>query len=98
MDELKEVKRAVNPTEVLLVVDAMTGQEAAGAILLLLLVYKLCCFLCYTATSLFLGLKMYYLFLTIYNFTLKFCFLDMFLWGLNAVIRQSIPDSDAPFC
>lgn len=31
MDELKEVKRAVNPTEVLLVVDAMTGQEAAGS-------------------------------------------------------------------
>jgi len=30
MDELKEVKRALNPTEVLLVVDAMTGQEAAG--------------------------------------------------------------------
>jgi signal recognition particle subunit SRP54 len=29
MSELKEVKRAVNPTEVLLVVDAMTGQEAA---------------------------------------------------------------------
>lgn len=30
MDELKEVKRAIYPTEVLLVVDAMTGQEAAG--------------------------------------------------------------------
>ncbi|KAK9289753.1 hypothetical protein L1049_007912 [Liquidambar formosana] len=30
MDELKEVKRALNPTEVLLVVDAMTGQEAAA--------------------------------------------------------------------
>ena len=30
MDELKDVKRALNPTEVLLVVDAMTGQEAAG--------------------------------------------------------------------
>ncbi|RLM98224.1 hypothetical protein C2845_PM06G13980 [Panicum miliaceum] len=29
MNELKEVKKAVNPTEVLLVVDAMTGQEAA---------------------------------------------------------------------
>ncbi|KAK2985991.1 hypothetical protein RJ640_026463, partial [Escallonia rubra] len=29
MDELKEVKRVLNPTEVLLVVDAMTGQEAA---------------------------------------------------------------------
>jgi len=32
MDELKEVKRVLNPTEVLLVVDAMTGQEAAGTI------------------------------------------------------------------
>lgn len=31
MDELKEVKRELNPTEVLLVVDAMTGQEAAGS-------------------------------------------------------------------
>lgn len=30
MDELKDVKRVLNPTEVLLVVDAMTGQEAAG--------------------------------------------------------------------
>ncbi|THG15787.1 hypothetical protein TEA_028689 [Camellia sinensis var. sinensis] len=30
MDELKEVKRALNPTEILLVVDAMTGQEAAA--------------------------------------------------------------------
>ncbi|KAE9445780.1 hypothetical protein C3L33_22318, partial [Rhododendron williamsianum] len=30
MDELKEVKQELNPTEVLLVVDAMTGQEAAG--------------------------------------------------------------------
>ncbi|KAI8016336.1 hypothetical protein LOK49_LG05G03154 [Camellia lanceoleosa] len=29
MDELKEVKRALNPAEVLLVVDAVTGQEAA---------------------------------------------------------------------
>ncbi|KAI8554268.1 hypothetical protein RHMOL_Rhmol05G0084900 [Rhododendron molle] len=29
MDELKEVKQELNPTEVLLVVDAMTGQEAA---------------------------------------------------------------------
>ncbi|KAL8168202.1 hypothetical protein V2J09_009701 [Rumex salicifolius] len=29
MDELKEVKQAIKPTEVLLVVDAMTGQEAA---------------------------------------------------------------------
>ncbi|KAF3321796.1 signal recognition particle protein [Carex littledalei] len=32
MDELKEVKKAVNPTEVLLVVDAMTGQEAAALV------------------------------------------------------------------
>ncbi|CAN6330566.1 unnamed protein product [Urochloa humidicola] len=32
MNELKEVKRAVNPMEVLLVVDAMTGQEAAGLV------------------------------------------------------------------
>ncbi|KAK3043519.1 hypothetical protein RJ639_002098 [Escallonia herrerae] len=32
MDELKEVKRVLNPTEVLLVVDAMTGQEAAAKI------------------------------------------------------------------
>nr|CAB3459412.1 unnamed protein product [Digitaria exilis] len=32
MSELKEVKKAVNPTEVLLVVDAMTGQEAAGLV------------------------------------------------------------------
>ncbi|CAL5400264.1 unnamed protein product [Camellia sinensis] len=30
MDELKEVKRALNPTEVLLGVDTMTGQEAAA--------------------------------------------------------------------
>ncbi|CAL5441212.1 unnamed protein product [Camellia sinensis] len=30
MDELKKVKWALNPTEVLLVVDTMTGQEAAG--------------------------------------------------------------------
>lgn len=30
MDELKQIKQVVNPTEVLLVVDAMTGQEAAG--------------------------------------------------------------------
>jgi len=29
MDELKQIKSAVNPDEVLLVVDAMTGQEAA---------------------------------------------------------------------
>ncbi|KAM7464241.1 hypothetical protein LguiA_032362 [Lonicera macranthoides] len=32
MDELKAVKRALNPTEVLLVVDAMTGQEAAALV------------------------------------------------------------------
>ncbi|XP_021735097.1 signal recognition particle 54 kDa protein, chloroplastic-like [Chenopodium quinoa] len=32
MDELKEVKRAVNPTEVLLVVDAVTGQEVAALV------------------------------------------------------------------
>ncbi|XP_022132862.1 signal recognition particle 54 kDa protein, chloroplastic [Momordica charantia] len=32
MDELKEVKRVINPTEVLLVVDAMTGQEAAALV------------------------------------------------------------------
>ncbi|KAK9156771.1 hypothetical protein Scep_003345 [Stephania cephalantha] len=32
MDELKEVKRTLNPTEVLLVVDAMTGQEAAALV------------------------------------------------------------------
>jgi len=32
MDELKDVKRVLNPTEVLLVVDAMTGQEAAGTV------------------------------------------------------------------
>lgn len=32
MDELKEVKRVLNPTEVLLVVDAMTGQEAAALV------------------------------------------------------------------
>ncbi|GAB4856380.1 hypothetical protein Ancab_014300 [Ancistrocladus abbreviatus] len=32
MDELKEVKQAINPTEVLLVVDAMTGQEAAALV------------------------------------------------------------------
>lgn len=32
MDELKQVKQAVNPTEVLLVVDAMTGQEAAALV------------------------------------------------------------------
>lgn len=30
MNELKEIKKAVKPTEILLVVDAMTGQEAAG--------------------------------------------------------------------
>ncbi|KAK7264597.1 hypothetical protein RJT34_32206 [Clitoria ternatea] len=32
MDELKEVMQALNPTEVLLVVDAMTGQEAASLV------------------------------------------------------------------
>ncbi|GKV31824.1 hypothetical protein SLEP1_g40487 [Rubroshorea leprosula] len=32
MDELKQVKRVLNPTEVLLVVDAMTGQEAASLV------------------------------------------------------------------
>ncbi|KAG5553329.1 hypothetical protein RHGRI_011259 [Rhododendron griersonianum] len=32
MDELKEVKQELNPTEVLLVVDAMTGQEAAALV------------------------------------------------------------------
>ncbi|PRQ43985.1 putative signal-recognition-particle GTPase [Rosa chinensis] len=32
MDELKEVKRELNPTETLLVVDAMTGQEAAALV------------------------------------------------------------------
>lgn len=30
MDELKDIKKILNPTEILLVVDAMTGQEAAG--------------------------------------------------------------------
>ncbi|KAI4968038.1 hypothetical protein ZWY2020_039882 [Hordeum vulgare] len=32
MVELKEVKKSVNPTEILLVVDAMTGQEAAALV------------------------------------------------------------------
>ncbi|CAI9097714.1 OLC1v1034186C1 [Oldenlandia corymbosa var. corymbosa] len=32
MDELKEVKQVLKPTEVLLVVDAMTGQEAASLV------------------------------------------------------------------
>ncbi|KAI0491484.1 hypothetical protein KFK09_025744 [Dendrobium nobile] len=32
MDELKQVKQATNPTEVFLVVDAMTGQEAAALV------------------------------------------------------------------
>ncbi|KAH0450212.1 hypothetical protein IEQ34_020904 [Dendrobium chrysotoxum] len=32
MDELKQVKQATNPAEVLLVVDAMTGQEAAALV------------------------------------------------------------------
>ena len=31
MDELKAVKAAVNPDEILLVVDAMTGQDAVSA-------------------------------------------------------------------
>lgn len=31
MDELKNIKSAVNPTEILLVVDAMTGQDAVNA-------------------------------------------------------------------
>jgi len=44
MNELKEVKKAVNPTEVLLVVDAMTGQEAAG--MSLRLVYSMKYFVC----------------------------------------------------
>ena len=30
MDELKAIKAAVKPTEILLVVDAMTGQDAAN--------------------------------------------------------------------
>ncbi len=30
MDELKEIKKAVNPTEILLVIDAMIGQEAVA--------------------------------------------------------------------
>lgn len=30
MDELKQIKNAVNPTDILLVVDAMTGQEAVN--------------------------------------------------------------------
>ncbi|MBR5773968.1 MAG: signal recognition particle protein, partial [Clostridia bacterium] len=30
MDELKAIKKAVNPTEILLVVDAMTGQDAVN--------------------------------------------------------------------
>lgn len=48
MDELKDVKRVLNPTEVLLVVDAMTGQEAAGiqiiflfCFILIFLIFKL---------------------------------------------------------
>ena len=31
VDELKQIKKAVNPTEILLVVDAMTGQDAVNA-------------------------------------------------------------------
>lgn len=30
MDELKEIKKAINPTEILLVIDAMIGQEAVA--------------------------------------------------------------------
>lgn len=30
MDELKEIKKAINPTEILLVIDAMIGQEAVS--------------------------------------------------------------------
>ena len=30
MNELKNIKEAVNPTDILLVVDAMTGQEAVN--------------------------------------------------------------------
>ena len=30
MDELKQIKKAVRPHEILLVVDAMTGQEAVN--------------------------------------------------------------------
>ena len=30
MDELKDIKEAVKPTEILLVVDSMTGQEAVN--------------------------------------------------------------------
>ena len=30
MDELKDVKAAVNPNEILLVVDSMTGQDAVN--------------------------------------------------------------------
>ena len=32
MTELQEVQSAVNPSDTLLVVDAMTGQEAAGLV------------------------------------------------------------------
>ncbi|KMZ63564.1 Signal recognition particle 54 kDa protein, chloroplastic [Zostera marina] len=32
MDELKDIKKILNPTEILLVVDAMTGQEAAALV------------------------------------------------------------------
>lgn len=32
MDELKGIKAAVNPSDTLLVVDAMTGQEAASLV------------------------------------------------------------------
>ena len=32
MGELRDIKQAVQPTDTLLVVDAMTGQEAAGLV------------------------------------------------------------------
>ena len=31
MDELQNIKAAVNPSEILLVIDAMTGQDAVNA-------------------------------------------------------------------
>lgn len=40
MDELKDVKKVLNPTEVLLVVDAMTGQEAAGTLFLFYILFQ----------------------------------------------------------
>jgi signal recognition particle subunit SRP54 len=45
MVELKEVKKAVNPTEILLVVDAMTGQEAAGIHLFLVATIRMSLFI-----------------------------------------------------